>query len=72
LSKARCRWGVEAFQQFFERIVWQCVETGLANSSKLSLSFYLLLSNIRDAIYSFGKEFFFTMRGYVRPTPERL
>ena len=25
LSKARARWGVEAFRGFFERIVWQCV-----------------------------------------------
>ncbi|MFH1603590.1 MAG: transposase, partial [Pseudomonadota bacterium] len=26
LSKARARWGVEAFRGFFERIVRQCVE----------------------------------------------
>ena len=35
LSKARNRWGVEAFQRFFERIVWQCVEVGLVDGSKL-------------------------------------
>jgi transposase len=35
LSKARHRWGVEAFQHFFERIVWQCVEAGLVDGSKL-------------------------------------
>lgn len=35
LSKARTRWGVEAFQRFFERIVWQCVESGLVDGSKL-------------------------------------
>jgi transposase len=35
LSKARGRWGVEAFKHFFERIVWQCVEAGLVDSSKL-------------------------------------
>ena len=35
LSKARTRWGVEAFQHFFERIVWQCVEAGLVDGSKL-------------------------------------
>ncbi len=35
LSKARNRWGVEAFQHFFERIVWQCVEAGLVDGSKL-------------------------------------
>jgi transposase len=37
LSKARARWGVEAFKHFFERIVWQCVEAGLVDGSKLFL-----------------------------------
>ncbi len=35
LSKARNRWGVEAFKTFFERIVWQCVKAGLVDGSKL-------------------------------------
>jgi transposase len=35
LSKARARWGVEAFRHFFERIVWQCVEAGLIDGRKL-------------------------------------
>ena len=35
LSKARARWGVEAFKTFFERIVWQCVRAGLVDGSKL-------------------------------------
>src|SRR4030043_870374 len=35
LSKARARWGVEAFRDFFERIVWQCVEAGLVDGSKI-------------------------------------
>ncbi len=35
LSKARGRWGVEAFKAFFERIVWQCVQAGLVDGSKL-------------------------------------
>jgi transposase len=35
LSKARKRWGVEVFRNFFERIVWQCVEAGLVDGSKL-------------------------------------
>ncbi len=35
LSKARKRWGVELFQSFFERIVWQCVEAGLVDGRKL-------------------------------------
>lgn len=35
LSKARARWGAEAFKTFFERIVWQCVQAGLVDGSKL-------------------------------------
>ncbi len=35
LSKARRRWGVELFRSFFERVVWQCVESGLVDGSKL-------------------------------------
>src|SRR5439155_18780557 len=34
-SKARKRWGVEVFKSFFERIVWQCVEAGLVDGSKI-------------------------------------
>jgi len=35
LSKARTRWGVAVFKRFFERIVWQCIEAGLVDGSKL-------------------------------------
>ena len=35
LSKARRRWGVELFRSFFERVVWQCVESGLVDGHKL-------------------------------------
>jgi len=35
LSKARSRWGIEAFKRFFERIVSQCVQAGLVDGSKL-------------------------------------
>lgn len=35
LSKARKRWGVDLFRSFFERIVWQCVESGLVDGRKL-------------------------------------
>jgi transposase len=35
LSKARARWGEEAFKAFFERIVWQCVQAGLVEGSKM-------------------------------------
>ena len=35
LSKARKRWGQDAFKKLFERIVWQCVEAGLVDGEKI-------------------------------------
>jgi len=45
LSKARARWGVEAFRRFFERIVWQCVEAGLVDGSKIFVDSSLVGAN---------------------------
>lgn len=45
LSKARARWGVKAFKRFFERIVWQCVEAGLVDGSKLFVDSSLIGAN---------------------------
>jgi len=45
LSKARARWGVEAFRDFFERIVWQCVEGGLVDGSKIFVDSSLVDAN---------------------------
>ena len=42
LSKARSRWGVKAFKKFFEHIVWQCVEAGLIDGTKLFLDASLI------------------------------
>ncbi|MBI4228110.1 MAG: transposase [Deltaproteobacteria bacterium] len=35
LSKARRRWGEEAFRSFYERVVWQDVESGLVDGKKI-------------------------------------
>jgi len=35
LSKARSRWGIAAFQRFFDNVVLQCVEAGLVDGSKV-------------------------------------
>lgn len=35
LSKARKRWGEEAFRGFYERVLWQCAESGLVDGSKI-------------------------------------
>ncbi len=45
LSKARARWGVEAFRNFFERVVWQCAEAGLVDGSKLFVDSSLVDAN---------------------------
>ena len=45
LSKARRRWGVHTFKLFFERIVWQCVEAGLIEGSKLFMDSSLIDAN---------------------------
>lgn len=45
LSKARARWGVAAFKSFFERIVWQCVDAGLVDGSKLFMDGCLIQAN---------------------------
>lgn len=42
LSKARRKWGVEAFQRLFERVVTQCVEAGLVDASKIHLDSSLI------------------------------
>jgi len=45
LSKARSRWGVEAFRNFFERVVWECVKAGLVDGSKLFIDSSLVDAN---------------------------
>ena len=45
LSKARARWGMEAFRNFFERIVWQCVEAGLVDGRKIFIDSSLVDAN---------------------------
>jgi transposase len=45
LSKARTKWGVDAFRSFFERIVLQCVEAGLVDGGKLFVDASLIDAN---------------------------
>ena len=42
LSKARKRWGVEVFKNFFERIVFQCVQAGLVDGRKIFMDSSLI------------------------------
>jgi transposase len=45
LSKARKRWGEEVFKGFFERIVSQCVKTGLIDGTKIFMDGSLIDAN---------------------------
>jgi transposase len=49
LSKARARWGEEVFKGFFERIVWQCVQAGLVDGSKIFLDSSLIDANASNS-----------------------
>lgn len=57
LSKARNRWGVEAFRRFFERIVWQCVEAGLVDGSRLFMDSSLIQADAsNNSVIDVNKE----------------
>jgi len=45
LSKARKKWGAEVFQNFFERIVLQCVQAGLVDGGKIFVDSSLIDAN---------------------------
>jgi transposase len=45
LSKARARWGGDAFRKFFERVLWACVQAGLVGGSKLFVDSSLIEAN---------------------------
>ena len=45
LSKARKRWGTEVFQDFFMRIVSQCVAAGLVDGKKIHVDASLIEAN---------------------------
>ena len=56
LSKARARWGTEAFKGFFERIVRQCVEGGLVDGRKLFMDSCLVQANAsNNSVVKTGK-----------------
>jgi transposase len=45
LSKARTRWGQDAFKHFFERIVLRCVAAGLVDGAKIFMDASLIDAN---------------------------
>lgn len=49
LSKARRRWGVALFKEFFERIVCACVQAGLVDGSKIFMDSSLIDANAANS-----------------------
>jgi len=68
LSKARSRWGIKAFKRFFGRIVWQCVQAGLVDGTKLFVDASLIDA---DASNNSVVETH-TLKGYVTKSYRRL
>jgi len=57
LSKARSRWGVDAFRCFFERIIWQCVEAELVDGSKIFMDSSLVQADAsNNSVINVNKE----------------
>lgn len=56
LSKARKRWGPEVFQRFFERILHQCVESGMVDGKKIFVDSSLVEADASsDSIVDTGR-----------------
>lgn len=49
LSKARSRWGESVFREFFERVVWQCVEAGLVDGKKIFMDSSFIQANASNS-----------------------
>jgi transposase len=57
LSKARARWGEEAFESLFLRTILQCVEAGLVDGSKLHMDSSLVDANAsKNSVVHAGPE----------------
>jgi transposase len=58
LSKARTRWGKEAFEKFFTRTIVQCVRAGLVDGRKLHIDSSLVDANAsKDSVVKASPEF---------------
>lgn len=72
LSKARAKWGEDIFRQFFERIVWQCVEAGLVDGSKIFMDSSLVDANASNDSVIDKERFKFKLAGSFDELQSRL
>jgi transposase len=73
LSKARARWGAEAFEKFFVRTVGQCVAAGLVDGTKIHVDSSLNEANAScDSVVKGGSELITALKAAYQATASKL
>jgi transposase len=73
LSKARARWGAEAFEKFFVRTVGQCVAAGLVDGTKIHVDSSLNEANAAcDSVVKGGTELIAALKAAYHATASKF
>lgn len=73
LSKARARWGTQAFERFFVRTVGQCVAAGLVDGTKIHVDSSLNEANAScDSVVTGGTELIAALKAAYHATASKL
>jgi transposase len=73
LSKARGKWGKQVFESLFVRTVFQCVEAGLVNGSKLHVDASLIDADAsRDSVIKSSPELIAALKRAYSATESKL
>ena len=73
LSKARARWGKEAFEKFFTRTITQCVQVGLVDGRKLHVDSSLIDADAsRDSVLRSSPELIAALKQAYRAQESKL
>jgi transposase len=73
LSKARARWGRDAFEKFFVRTVGQCVAAGLVDGAKIHVDSSLNEANAScNSVVKGGTELIAALKGAYQATASKL
>jgi len=73
LSKARARWGRQVFESLFVRTVFQCVEAGLVNGSKLHVDASLIDADAsRESVIKSSPELITALKRAYSATESKL
>ena len=73
LSKARKRWGTKVFQEFFMRIVSQCVAAGLVDGKKIHVDASLIEANVsKDSVVRGSPEWIAALKQAYQATESKL